>query len=107
MNFAGGSVFEGPWGRVAAANITPDATTGFPYDTEAMFASALRAGYSRGRALNQIMPWESYRGLTEPDLLAIFSYLRTMPAVQHRVDNTQDPTECRLCKAKHGAGAEN
>jgi hypothetical protein len=72
-----------------------------------MFASAMRAGYARGRALNQIMPWECYRGLSDPDLLAIFSYLRTMPAVHHRVDNAKDPTECRLCKAKHGAGAEN
>jgi mono/diheme cytochrome c family protein len=107
MNFAGGFIIEGPWGRVASANITPDVTTGFPYDTEAMFASALRAGYAKGRALNQIMPWESYRGLSDPDLLAIFAYLRSMPAVRHRVDNAKDPTECRLCKAKHGAGAEN
>ena len=107
MNFAGGFIFEGPWGRVASANITPDAATGFPYDTEVMFASAMRAGYARGRALNQIMPWECYRGLSDPDLLAIFSYLRTMPAVHHRVDNAKDPTECRLCNAKHGAGAEN
>jgi mono/diheme cytochrome c family protein len=107
MNFAGGAIFDGPWGRVASANITPDATTGFPYDTEAMFAGAMRAGYAKGRALSQIMPWESYRGLTDPDLAAIFSYLRTMPPVHHRVDNTGDPTECRLCKARHGSGAEN
>jgi mono/diheme cytochrome c family protein len=106
MNFAGGFVLEGPWGRVAGANITPD-VTGFSYDNEAMFASALRAGYVKGRALNQIMPWESYRNLTDQDLLAIFSYLKTMPPVHHVVDNAKEPTECRLCKAKHGAGAEN
>src|SRR5215813_11247138 len=88
MKFAGGSVFEGPWGRVAAANITPD-PTGVSYDNEAMFASALRAGYTKGRALNQIMPWASYRNLTDPDLLAIFSYLKTTQRVHHVVDNTK------------------
>ena len=91
---------------MTSANVTPDAATDFPYDTEAMFASALRAGYARGRALNQIMPWES-PGFADLDVLAIFSYLRTMPAVHHRVDNAQDPTECRLCKGKQGTGAEN
>jgi mono/diheme cytochrome c family protein len=106
MNFAGGFVLEGPWGRVAGANITPD-PTGFSYENEAMFASALRAGYTNGRALSPIMPWEAYRNLTDPDLLAIFSYLKTMPQVHHVVDNTKGLTECRLCKAKHGAGAEN
>jgi mono/diheme cytochrome c family protein len=107
MNFAGGFVFDGPWGhRVAAANITPDAT-GFSYDNEAMFASAMRAGYVKGRALSPIMPWIAYRGLTDPDLLAIFSYLKTVPPVHHIVDNTEEPTACRLCKAKHGRGAEN
>jgi len=106
MNFAGGFVLEGPWGRVAAANITPD-PTGFSYENEAMFASALRAGYTKGRALSPIMPWAAYRNLTDPDLLAIFAYLKTIPPVHHVVDNTKDPTECRLCNARHGAGAEN
>jgi mono/diheme cytochrome c family protein len=106
LNFAGGFVFEGPWGRVAAANITPDAT-GFSYDNEAMFASAMRTGYVKGRALSPIMPWAAYRGLSDPDLLAIYSYLKTTPPVHHVVDNTKEPTECRLCKARHGGGAEN
>jgi mono/diheme cytochrome c family protein len=106
MNFAGGLVFEGPWGRVASANITPDAT-GFSYDSEAMFASAMRAGYTKGRALSPIMPWMAYRGLSDPDLLAIYAYLKTKPPARHVVDNTKEPTECRLCKARHGGGAEN
>jgi len=106
MNFAGGSVFDGPWGRVAAGNITHDAT-GFSYESEAMFASAMRTGYVKGRALSPIMPWAAYRGLSDTDLLAIFSYLKNVPPVHHVVDNTKEPTECRLCKARHGAGAEN
>jgi hypothetical protein len=78
-----------------------------PYDTEAMLASTMRAGYAKRRALSQTMPWESYRGLNDPDLAAIFSYLRTIPPVHHRVDNTGDPTECRLREARQGGGAEN
>ena len=72
-----------------------------------MFASALVRPARRELRLEPDYAVGSYRGLADPDLLAIFSYLRTMPAVHHRVDNAQDPTECRLCNAKHGAGAEN
>lgn len=107
LNFAGGFVLEGPWGRVAGANITPDASTGLSYENEATFASALRAGYVNGRALSPIMPWSAYRTLTDPDMLAMFAYLKTMPPVHHVVDNAKQPTECRTCKAAHGGGSDN
>jgi Cytochrome c len=106
MEFAGGSVLEGPWGRVASANLTPDAS-GISYYDESVFQQAMRTGYVEARPLNQIMPWHVYRGMTDQDLSAIFSYLRTLTPVHHRVDNSASPTECRLCKAKHGAGSEN
>ena len=106
MNFAGGNVFEGPWGRVASANLTPDAS-GISYYDETLFAQAMRTGYVQARPLNPIMPWHAYKGMIDQDLSAIFAYLRTFPAVHHRVDNSISPTECRLCKEKHGAGDQN
>ena len=71
MDFGGGLILDGPWGRVASANITTD-PSGIPYYDEAMFTQALRTGYVKARELNQIMPWHTYRGMTDQDLAAMF-----------------------------------
>jgi hypothetical protein len=44
------------------------------------------------------MPFGAFRNLTDDDLKAMFAYLRTVKPVQHRVDNTQPPTYCKLCR---------
>src|SRR5262249_3403455 len=44
LEFAGGFVLDGPWGRVASSNITPDAS-GIPYYDEALFVQVIRTGY--------------------------------------------------------------
>ena len=106
MDFAGGFVLEGPWGRVASANITPD-PSGIPYYDEALFIQTMRTGYVKARELNQIMPWWHFRNLTDEDLKAIFGYLRTLKPVKHRVDNTEPPTLCKLCGSRHGLGDRN
>jgi len=106
MDFAGGFILEGPWGRVASANITPD-PSGIPYYDEALFKQVMRTGYVKARKLSQIMPWTVYRGMTDEDLSAIFAYLRTLKPVSHRVDNTEPPTYCPVCKTTHGGGSQN
>jgi mono/diheme cytochrome c family protein len=106
LEFAGGFILEGPWGRVASANITPD-PSGIPYYDEALFLEMIRTGYVKPRKINQIMDWSDYRNLTDEDLKAIFAYLRTLKAVKHRVDNTESPTFCKLCGSSHGAGNQN
>ena len=106
MDFAGGFILEGPWGRVASANLTPD-PSGIPYYDEALFLRTLRTGYVKARELKQIMPWEAYRNMTDEDLKDIFAYLKTLKPVHHRVDNSLPPTMCPLCKAAHGAGDQN
>jgi len=40
-------------------------------------------------------------------LKAMFAYIRTIPAVAHRVDNTQAPTLCPRCGLTHGGGNTN
>jgi mono/diheme cytochrome c family protein len=106
MEWAGGFALGGPWGTVAAANITPD-PSGISYYDEALFLEAMHTGQVKARALSPIMPIKVYQNLTDDDLKAMFAYLHTLKPVKHRVDNSQPPTLCKRCKQKHGAGAEN
>ena len=105
-DFAGGFVLEGPWGKVASANLTPD-PSGIPYYDEAMFVETIRTGYMGARRLSQIMPWHVFRNMTDEDLKSVFGYLRTLAPVKHRVDNTEPPTYCAADRAVHGAGQMN
>jgi mono/diheme cytochrome c family protein len=106
MDLSGGQIFEGPWGKVASANLTPD-PSGIPYYDEVLFLQAIRTGYVRVRPLNQIMPWRHYGGMTDEDLKAIFAYLKTVKPIHHVVDNSMTPTLCVICKAEHGGGKKN
>lgn len=104
--FAGGFHLQGQWGNVASANITPDAS-GIGYYDEALFAQAVRTGYVKARALNPIMPYGEYRVIPDDELKAMFVYLRTVKPIQHRVDNSLPPTDCKFCQSKHGGGELN
>jgi mono/diheme cytochrome c family protein len=106
LEFAGGFKMKHPGGEVATANITPHAT-GISYYDENLFLDMIRTGHVRARSLNPIMPWVVYRGMTDEDLKAIFAYLRTLKPVNHAVDNTEQPTACKLCKQQHGLGERN
>ncbi|MGA2135352.1 MAG: c-type cytochrome [Bryobacteraceae bacterium] len=102
MEMSGGSpMAEG----VSAANLTPDAS-GIVYYDEALFIQTIRTGYVGARKLKH-MPWWTFRNMTDEDLKAVFAYLRTLRPVHHRVDNTEPPTLCRLCRQKHGLGDQN
>jgi mono/diheme cytochrome c family protein len=106
LDLAGGFSLIGPWGEVASANIT-QAPSGIPYYDEGLFVEVMRTGFVKARQLKQIMPWWYYRGLSDDDLKSMFAYLRTVPSVAHRMDNSKPPTSCKLCGFAHGAGDEN
>jgi len=106
LEFSGGQVLGAPWGTVASANITPDAS-GISYYDQAMFIKAMRTGTVGARQLSKTMPWPALRNLTDEDLAAIFAYLKTLKPISHRVDNSQPPTLCPLDGAMHGAGNQN
>ena len=106
MEFGGGFILDGPWGRVASANITPD-PSGISYYDLGTFVAVMRAGYVKGRMLNQIMPWHTYRGMTDEDIIGMFAYLKTLKPVKHHVDNTLPPTYCKICRQTHGGGNQN
>lgn len=106
LAFAGGFELKGPFGDVTSANITPD-TTGISYYDEKLFIQTLRTGKVGARMLNPIMPWIMLRNMTDDDLKAEFAYLRTLPPIRHRVDNSLPPTECKVCRGRHGGGDQN
>ncbi|HUK23894.1 MAG TPA: c-type cytochrome [Terriglobales bacterium] len=106
MMLAGGVAFKTPWAQAAAANITPD-PSGISYYDEATFLKAMHTGYVGARKLSRIMPTDYYTNMTDDDLKAIYAYLRTVPPVKHRVDNSLPVTYCKLCRQWHGAGNQN
>ncbi|MBA3913569.1 MAG: c-type cytochrome [Acidobacteriales bacterium] len=106
MNYAGGVSFTEGQMRAASANITPDAS-GIGYYDEALFLQAMRTGQVRARKLDPLMPYQAFSNFRGSDLKAMFAYLRTLPPVRHRVDNSLPVTYCKLCRQQHGAGDQN
>jgi hypothetical protein len=82
------TAFVGPWGVSFAANLTPD-DTGTGNWTFEQFKTALRKGKYKGleagRDLLPPMPWQMYRNFTDEDMLAIFTYLRSLPKINNLV----------------------
>ena len=78
----------GPWGTSYAANLTPD-ETGIGNWTEEQFMYAIRNGKFKGlpgsRSLLPPMPWEMYRFMTDGELKAIFTFLKTIKPIQNVV----------------------
>lgn len=88
----------GPWGASFAANITSDAT-GIGTWTEEQFIKAMREGKYKGmdntRPLLPPMPWPSYANMTDEDLKAIFTYLKTTKPVKNTVPNPIAPNDIK------------
>ena len=90
--FAGGRPIETPFGKVVAANITPDRETGIGNWTDAQFEAAVRGGRSpEGARLYPAMPFPYYTRMSREDVLAIRAYLNTLPPVHHAVRSNQLP----------------
>lgn len=88
----GGTAVVFPFGTVYAANLTPD-DTGIGNWSEEQFKKALTRGLYKGmengRPLFPPMPWENYKNLSDPDVKAIFAYLRSIPPVENVVPAPQ------------------
>jgi mono/diheme cytochrome c family protein len=87
------TAWSGPWGVSFTANLTPDAETGLGKWTLRNFKDTIRSGrhLGRGRLILPPMPIPMYRRMTDEDLEAIFSYLRTIPPVKNRVPEPLPP----------------
>ena len=80
---SGGFAWDIPPGRFHAPNITPDDETGIGKVSDQAIARALRYGVGHdGRAL---LPFMETEGLSDEDLTAVVSYLRSLPSVENPV----------------------
>jgi mono/diheme cytochrome c family protein len=85
-HLAGGFEIKEAFGVAVAPNITPDAETGIGKWTDAEIILAIREGKSRGgRPLGPPMPYDLYRSISDADVRAMVTYLRTVPAVKNEV----------------------
>lgn len=87
------TAFSGPWGVSYAMNLTPEPLSGIGIWTEDMFVRAIRLGkhWGQSRPIMPPMPWQVYRNLTDEDLHAVWSYLRTIPPVENRPPDYRAP----------------
>jgi mono/diheme cytochrome c family protein len=80
---SGGHAFETPFGNIYTPNITPDSATGIGAWTDEELAQALRYNVNHNRrAMVGVMPFNS---MSDDDLTAVISYLRTMKPVRREV----------------------
>ena len=84
---SGGFMFDIPPGKFYPRNITSDKATGIGAIPDSLIARALRMGVRHdGRAL---LPFMELQGMSDEDLTAVISYLRTLPPVNNPVPDHQ------------------
>jgi len=77
-------------GKIVAPNITPDPETGIGTWTDDEIARAIQEGVNKhGQALFPMMPYMNFRNLDDEDLASIVVYLRSIPAVSHKMERSQ------------------
>jgi mono/diheme cytochrome c family protein len=81
-------------GSFYGRNLTPDKETGIGSWSEEQIVTAFSTGVRPdGRELAPIMPWRAFANLTQSDKMAIAAYLKSLPAVNHKVAGPFGPTE--------------
>jgi mono/diheme cytochrome c family protein len=87
------TAWSGPWGVSFTANLTPDPETGLGKWTLRNFVDTIRSGrhMGRGRQILPPMPIPMYKHMTDEDLEAVYTYLRTIPAITNRVPEPLPP----------------
>jgi nicotinate dehydrogenase subunit B len=81
--YAGGRAIATPFGSVYASNLTPDEATGLGRWSFSAFQRAMREGRSRdGHQLYPAFPYTAYARSSDDDLMALYAYLMSLPAVQ-------------------------
>ena len=81
--FSGGGSFVIPPGTIYVPNITPDSATGIGLLSDSAVARTLRYGVRPdGRAA---IPFMEYHEMSDADLVAVISYIRSQPRVRNVV----------------------
>jgi mono/diheme cytochrome c family protein len=73
-------------GIVYPSNITPHPDTGIGRWTDEQLTDVIRSGLGRhGRQRILVMPWQGYARMTEDDIAAIVTYLRSVEPIDNEV----------------------
>jgi len=84
--------WQGPWGISFPRNLTPDQATGIGSWSESDIVTAVRQGHRpNGTPLLPPMPWPMYANLSDDDAAALAAYLKSIPAVDHKVPDVIPP----------------
>ncbi|MFN8154162.1 MAG: cytochrome c [Bacteroidia bacterium] len=86
LPLSGGWELEIPPGTFRAPNLTPDMETGIGKMTDGQIARSLR--YSVSRYESCVFPFMPFQELSDEDLTAIISFLRSQPAVTHKLERS-------------------
>lgn len=84
---SGGREIIIPPGTFRAPNITPDPETGIGRMTDGAIARTLR--YSVNSRHGHVFPFMPFQELSDEDLTAIVSFLRSQPPVRHKVEPSE------------------
>jgi Cytochrome c len=102
VSSATNTAHAGPWGVSFTANLTPDADTGLGDWSLQNFKDTIRTGrhMGRGRPVLPPMPIPVYNNFTDADLEAVYSYLRTIPAIRNKVPEPWAPAAATAAAPK-------
>jgi len=79
-------------GVVFAPNLTPDPETGLGQWSDAQIAEAVRTGAGRhGQRLVLAMPWQRFAKISDEDVEALVSYLRSLDPIEHQAPRAVSP----------------
>lgn len=88
--YAGGRALPTPFGKMYTPNLTSDETTGIGDWDFNNFWQAMQHGKGlKGELLYPAFPFTSFTKVTREDAIALFAYLRTVPAV-HQENKEHD-----------------
>jgi mono/diheme cytochrome c family protein len=80
---AGGLAFETPFGVIYSTNITPDSKTGIGAWSAEDFLASMRHGVRPdGEHLYPVFPYTSFTKVSDEDVVALYAFLKSIPAVQ-------------------------
>jgi len=86
LRLGGGVAIKSPFGTFYAPNISPDPADGIGKWTDADFVNAVMHGVSpSGQHYFPAFPYTSYQHARREDVLDLFAYLKTLPAVAGKV----------------------
>jgi hypothetical protein len=85
--FGGGNkMYQLDGSKISTLNITSDKETGIGVWTEDDFVKAVKTGIVPNGQSSLRYPMIPYLNLTDTELKAIYAYLKTVPALKHKVD---------------------